>query len=165
MQSSRLNKRGLYSLINDFPVKWKHTRVFASKTRMHSRASSLAQLLGSSRSGCYFPSQQALWLPRHNITNSDWKRGSMMRHADPLLSALVLGRQKWRALIGLEKILVVIVTANREHALSWDVMNSAVPLPCGGYLLRNVFLEDSLCVVMMMMLRGSSLWKRQWTIH
>ncbi len=99
------------------------------------------------------------------LDSRDWKRGSMMRHADPLLSALVLGRQKWRALIGLEKILVVIVTANREHALSWDVMNSAVPLPCGGYLLRNVFLEDSLCVVMMMMLRGSSLWKRQWTIH
>ncbi len=42
--------------------------------------------------------------------------------------------------------MVVIVTANREHALSWDVMNSAVPLPCGGYLLRNVFLEEfTLC--------------------
>lgn len=88
---------------------------------------------------------------RHNILILDvlswlkrWKRGSMMKHADPLLNALVLGRQRWRALIGLEKILVVIVTANRVHALSWDVMNSAVPLPCGGYLLRNVFLEVGL---------------------
>jgi len=43
-----------------------------------------------------------------------------MKHADPHLKALVLGRQRCRALIGLEKILVVIVTANREHALSWD---------------------------------------------
>lgn len=55
----------------------------------------------------------------------------------------------------MEKILVVIVTANRVHALSWDVMNSAVPLPCGGYLLRNVFLEVATLYVMMF--RGSSL--------
>lgn len=145
VQSNRLRKRGLNSLVCDYPVERNHTRVFASKTWIRSRAASRQQQRES---------QSIIFVllnKRHNILILDvlswlkrWKRGSMMKHADPLLNALVLGRQRWRALIGLEKILVVIVTANRVHALSWDVMNSAVPLPCGGYLLRNVFLEVGL---------------------
>lgn len=88
VQSSRLNKRGLNSFIYYYPVERKHTRVFASKTWIHSRASPSRSFLATTARAAvdyYCSSQQALWLPGHNIQISDvlsWLKRRKTRSSD-----------------------------------------------------------------------------------